>query len=359
MKKIVVLIPALNPNEDFLDYSRELVKNDNVDLIVVNDGSRVEKRYIFDELSKLNNTVVLTHAINLGKGRALKTGFNYYINSYDNSNSAGIVTADSDGQHRIEDVLRIGKMLNEGGANTIILGTRNFNLDNVPFKSRKGNKITTFVFSLLYGKKINDTQTGLRGLSYDFVVKLIDLGGERFDYEINMLIKSVRDKVNIKEEIIETVYFDNNSETHFNPIKDSFRIYKVMFKEFFKFSISGLSSSLIDILLFTLFYNLLKSNVSESVVIFLPTILARAISSFYNYIINKTLVFRNKEKNTIFKYYILCVVQALVSYGLVNVLFNNINVIHPSFIKIVVDIVLFLLSYQIQQRWVFKGKGEK
>ena len=227
MKKIVVLIPSLNPNEDFYDYSKKLLDNKNIDLIVVDDGSRDDLKYIFDKISRLKNTHVITHKTNKGKGAALKTGFKYYLDNYKDTN--GIITADSDGQHTIKDIIDIGNELNEYNDKTLILGTRNFNLKQVPFKSRNGNKITTFFFKKLYGKKINDTQTGLRGLTNDFVKDSVKYTGEKFDYEIVMLIEAVLNKINIIEHPIETVYFNNNSETHFNPFKDSYKIYKIMF----------------------------------------------------------------------------------------------------------------------------------
>ncbi len=358
-KNIVVLIPSLNPNEDFIDYAKKLTKNEDVHLIVIDDGSRDELKYIFEKIGKCKNTVVLTHAVNLGKGRALKTGFNYYINNFDKKNYPGIVTADSDGQHKVEDVIAIGKELSKIKEEGMILGTRDFNQDNVPFKSRNGNKITTVVFKLLYGKRINDTQTGLRGITYDFAKKCISMDGERFEYEINMLIMAVRDKIKMQEHTIETIYYDNNSETHFHPIKDSFKIYKVMFSEFFKFTISGLSSALLDILLFTIFYNLFGKRLDTTLAIFIPTVCARILSSLYNYNINKNIVFKNSGKNTLVKYYILCICQGLASWLLVEKLFKLINIPHPSIIKVVVDFILFLISYQIQQRVVFKNKTSK
>ncbi len=354
MKKNVVLIPALNPPKELYNYAKELVSNNNIDLIVINDGSKKEYKRLFNRVAKLPNTVVLTHEVNRGKGRGLKTGFEYFVKNYKKSKVFGIVTADSDGQHLVKDILKVSKELGKIKGEGLILGTRNFNLDHVPFKSRNGNKITTTVFRLLYGKKINDTQTGLRGITYDFAKECIEIKGERFEYEINMLIKAVKEKIDIKEVEIETVYFNNNSETHFNPVKDSIKIYKVMFKEFFKFSFSGITSAVLDLALFTLFYALLKNNVDKSIVILLPTIFARAFSSLYNYTLNKNLVFKSKAKNTMIKYYILCVIQALASWLLVDNIFNSINIQFPTIVKVFVDVVLFLISYKIQQIWVFK-----
>ena len=361
-KKTVILIPSLNPNEILLDYVKELISTSkSVDVIVVNDGSKESLKYIFDKLEKLDRCVVLTHAINLGKGRALKNGFNYFINNYSFDEVNGIITADSDGQHSVKDVLKIAEELNAAKEETLVLGTRDFNLEHVPFKSRKGNKITTFVFKLLYGKKINDTQTGLRGLTYNFVKDCIALDGERFEYEINMLIESVKKKIKITEPTIETIYFDNNSETHFRPVMDSLKIYSVMFKKFFKFAISGISSAVLDILLFTIFYGIFDCFAGKDISILFATVGARIFSSLFNYFVNKNIVFNaNKQKNTIIKYYSLCVIQTFASWGLVNLGFViTKELIHPSIIKVLVDGLLFLISFQIQQKWVFGYKNIK
>lgn len=361
-KKTVVLIPALNPNKDLIKYVKTIINSaNNIDVIVVNDGSRTDLNDIFNEIEKIKRCVVLKHAVNLGKGRALKNGFNYFINNYSNEEVNGIITADSDGQHAVEDILKVADDLNCTKKETLVLGTRNFNLEHVPFKSRKGNKITTLVFKLLYGKKINDTQTGLRGLTYNFVKSCISLDGERFEYEINMLIEAVKRKVDILEPTIETIYFDNNSETHFRPIMDSLKIYNVMFKKFFKFAFSGISSAVLDIALFTLFYSILNNVYGESLSIMYSTFGARIISSLFNYTVNKNIVFKSsKEKCTFFKYYILCIIQAFASWGLVNcgyIVFSKF--VHPSIIKVIVDALLFLLSFQIQQKWVFGLKENK
>ena len=232
MKKVALIIPSLNPDQKLIEYVKEVIKMGFKNIIIVNDGSKEYDRY-FNELSKYDECIVLKHATNLGKGRALKTAFQYYLNKF--NDFTGVVTADSDGQHSLKDTL---KVTNEITDNSLVLGTRNFNEKQVPFKSRYGNKITTFIFKTLYGKKINDTQTGLRGLSNDFIKQSLNLKGERFEYEINMLIEAVISKTEIKEVIIKTIYIEDNKSSHFNPIKDSIKIYKVMFSEFFKLHFS-------------------------------------------------------------------------------------------------------------------------
>lgn len=358
MKKCVILIPAYNPPKEFIKYAKEVSKIDFFDLIVINDGSREEFDFIFEEIGKLERTVVLKHEVNKGKGRGLKTGFEYFCKNYKKKDVVGIVTADCDGQHLVKDIIKISKKFEDADNKTMVLGCRNFNLSNVPIKSSFGNKTTTFVFKLLYGKLITDTQTGLRGLSYDFAKDCIDLPGERFEYEINMLIFATKLKINICEVEIETVYFNNNSETHFHPIKDSLKIYKVMFKEFFKFSFSGFTSCLLDLILFTVIFYLLKSKIDNRIIIYISTIGARIISSLYNYFINSLFVFKNNNRYSFIKYYILCLVQTLLSGFLVSIVYNMFDVSIPTFVKALIDLILFIISYQIQQRVVFVERGK-
>ncbi|MDW7659454.1 MAG: glycosyltransferase family 2 protein [Bacillota bacterium] len=243
---LVVVIPSLNPDEKTVDYVYRLVALGFRDIIVVNDGSSKEYDHYFDVLSGMPECTVLKHAVNLGKGRAIKTGLNYFLNHYDRSEYLGVVTADSDGQHSPEDTMRVALKLVED-KNSLVLGIRDFNDPLVPAKHRKGSKITTAVFALLYSKIIKDALTGLRGLPYDFAATCLQLPGEGFDYEIGMLITAVREKRVIVEEKIQTIYYNNNDESHFKPVVDSIKIYALMFKTFVKYSLVSVFSFLIDI----------------------------------------------------------------------------------------------------------------
>ena len=353
--KVSVLIPSLNPCRKTIDYIEELIKKGFSNIIIINDGSSSDFDHIFNLLEEKQQCTVLKHAVNLGKGRALKTGFNYIFNNFKKSDILGVVTADADGQHSAEDTLKVAQAL-EKSEESLILGTRNFDEKNVPFKSSFGNKTTTMIFKLLYSKKIKDTQTGLRAIPFDFLSTCISLPGERFEYEINMLITAVKDKINIIEEEIETIYYEDNRETHFDPIKDSVKIYKVMFKRFFQYTISGLISSLIDISLFALLTKVVFDNSSTSKIIFLSTLFARICSSLFNYTVNKNIVFSNKRssKKTFFKYYILCALQMIASWGFVTLIYKLFK-IDTTVIKILVDLTLFFVSYQIQRLWIFRN----
>lgn len=356
--KTLIVIPALNPPLDLIQYIEKLRQSGLEDILIVDDGSRSECGYIFEQLRDKQGCQILTHAKNLGKGRALKNAFNYFLTMPNVEEYNGIVTADSDGQHRVEDVLSMVETISNY-PDSLILGCRDFDSENVPPKSKFGNKLTKLVFKLLYGRKITDTQTGLRGFPKAILHEMLEISGERFEYETKMLIHTFDKSIPIKEITIETIYFDGNAETHFNPIKDSLRIYKVIFASFFKYLLSSLSSFLVDIGLFQLFLwiSLSVGIHRGALLILLSTILARIISSYFNFTMNKNFVFDGEKRiyKTIVKYYSLAAFQMLLSAAMVTVVWNMFSGSETA-IKIVVDTILFLASYQVQRRWVFREK---
>lgn len=353
MSKIMIVIPALNPDKKLVTYVNELVANGFQSILIIDDGSKAEYKKIFKQLSFLPEVTLFRHAINLGKGRALKNSFNYVLNL--NEEYTGVITVDSDGQHKVSDVIKIKNAM-EKNPSKIYFGSRNFNKENVPFKSSIGNKFTSFLFKLLYGKKIMDTQTGLRGLPISCLESLMDLKGERFEYETSMLISAVLTDIDIEEIEIDTVYFDNNSETHFRPIEDSLAIMGLLLETFLKYMLSSLSSFIVDITLFTLFISIFHS-MDFSKRILLSTVIARIGSSAFNYLVNKEIVFKSDESNkrVAYKYFVLVVLQLLASALLVT-LFYKATGLPETMIKTIVDTFLFLVSYRIQKVFVFKNR---
>ena len=347
MNDIFIIIPTLNPNTDLLTPFIDELKKKFKNILVYNDGSRDEYNTYFKNLEK-KGIIVLHHYINLGKGRAMKDAFNYLLNEY--PNLKGVVTADSDGQHGVKDICNVADMVLKY-SDSLILGCRNFNGKNVPKRNRFGNKMTTGVLKAFVGISVSDTQTGLRGLPKEVMVKLIDSQGERFEYETNQLIDTISKDIPIKEVSIETIYVNGNSESHFNPIKDSIAIYK----QFMKYIIASISSFVIDIGLFTLFANIFKFNNY----ILVSTIIARIISSMYNYLVNSKLVFKKKNSTSFIKYYILVIIQMFVS-GYSVTLLSNVWHFNLSLIKFIVDVIIFIANFIIQREFVFKGaKYEK
>ncbi len=352
-KNSVIIIPALNPDPKLVSYCQALVEAGFHKLILVNDGSADEYASVFFELDKMQECTVLTHAINLGKGRALKNALNFFLSSSDCKDYCGVITADSDGQHTVEDILKLHEELTLG-KEELILGYRDFDSSNVPPKSKFGNKLTCFFFKLLHGAKLKDTQTGLRAIPTSLVNVYLDLSGERFEYETNMLIVTAMKHIPFCEIEIQTVYLNENKGTHFNPIRDSIAIYKLLFSTFIKYTIVSLSSFILDIAIFQ-FILMLTGNLAETVRIFAATLIARILSSIYNFLMNKGVVFQKKERGIamVIKYYILCVVQMGCSAGLVLLLYRYLF-IPETIVKVVVDTMLFVVSYQIQKRFIFK-----
>lgn len=160
--EVAVIIPALNPLESLINYTHELLANGIAHVIVVNDGSTADVMNIFTALSALDHCTVIHHDKNKGKGTALKTAFTYYINHFHHLN--GVVTADADSQHAI----------------------------------------------------------GIPTSELDW---MIAVKGERYEYEINMLIHAVKRSIPLIELHIETIYYENNSRTYFKAIKDSSKIF--------------------------------------------------------------------------------------------------------------------------------------
>lgn len=241
ISKFIVLIPAYQPDQK-LERLIQILKKEKLDIIVVNDGSGVECQHTFDAIS--SDCTVLSHEINRGKGCALKTGYQYIQSHYEDDYI--VVTMDCDGQHTMEDAKKLYEY-NRNHLNTLVLGSRKLD-QNVPFRSKIGNSITRGVFSLATGVPVYDTQTGLRSFSNVLMDKMISIPGERYEYEIQVLLQCAADSIPIHEIEIKTIYIDNNSSSHFHPIRDSFKIYR----EIFHFSLASIVCFFLDIGLYFL-----------------------------------------------------------------------------------------------------------
>ena len=222
--RAVVLIPAYKPDERLIDLTRELIDN-KLDVLLVDDGGKEAFRHIFEACRSLGAEVAV-HAVNMGKGRALKTGINAALLRW--PDMAGIVTADADGQHTPKDILRLIDALH-AHPDKLVLGSRAFT-GNVPKKSLWGNKITRTVYALVSGVKVGDTQTGLRALPRCALEAMARIDGERYEYEMNVLLKLREMNIGVFEVPIETIYINDNAGSHFNPVRDAIKIYSVILR---------------------------------------------------------------------------------------------------------------------------------
>ena len=225
---IAIVIPSLSPGKELMDYTKELIKYNFNKIIIINDGSSFEYDHIFNSLKELKEVTVLKHDVNKGKGAALKTAFNYIKTN--GKDIKGILTVDSDGQHLPEDCVRIAEEMLKGERG-LYLGCRDFNDPIVPWKSRTGNRMTSFFFKLLYKQELNDTQTGLRGFLVDDLDLMINTEGERYEYEMEQLIKASLNGLKLICLPIKTVYMNNNEGSHFRPIQDGLKVYKILFRK--------------------------------------------------------------------------------------------------------------------------------
>ena len=355
MNMIPIVIPSYEPDERFPAILKDIEQSGLGPVVVVDDGSGSDYDHFFaeaEELVKERGGVVLHHDGNKGKGRALKTAFSYILENM--PEAVGCVTADSDGQHSVECIRKCMDALTEH-PDSLILGVRDFSGEDVPFKSRAGNNITIHVCSYLCGVKVSDTQTGLRGINTSFMRELLDVNGERFEFETRMLI-ATKDKYPIFEVPIKTIYDSKeNHQTHFNPVKDSIRIYKIFGVIFAKFLFSSLSSCVIDLALFWVFCKLFVDMFDSAIYVTAATVAARVISATYNYLVNYLFVFKSgkSHKSSFPKYVSLAVAQMSLSAGLVTLLVWLVPGLPELVFKIPVDIILFMLSYYIQRRFVY------
>ena len=348
---VTVVLPSLNPDEKLNKVVDGLIGAGFTDIVIVNDGSDEAHMGPFRHAAEHKEVTLLTHEVNKGKGRALKTAFDYVIEN--RPDSAGVITVDGDNQHTVKDITACAARMLEL-KNKVVLGCRDFSGKSVPWKSKVGNVGTSLVFRLFCRLRISDTQTGLRAIPREYLPLMCEVEGERFEYETQMLFAFKKNNIGIEEVKIETVYIEDNASTHFNPIKDSLKIYRIIFK----FVISSGASSLIDYGIYSLLIFLLAGRLNRSMRLFIATFGARAVSSVCNYTMNKKAVFKSAAsvKKSLLKYYILCIAQTAASYGLVYLLSTlcSAGSLMEILLKLAVDITLFIISFQIQRRWVFR-----
>ncbi|SCF10733.1 Glycosyltransferase involved in cell wall bisynthesis [Micromonospora haikouensis] len=271
MATAVVLVPAYEPDEKLLHLIRDL---DRHRVVVVDDGSGPGYADLFARAAGLGAEVV-TLPVNRGKGHALRTGFAHLR---DHHPGRDVVCADSDGQHRPEDVRAVADRLAASGAD-MVLGARRFT-GGVPARSRFGNAATRLVFRAATGRTLRDTQTGLRGYPARMLGWLGTVGGDRFEYEVRLLLRAVREGLRIEEVEIATVYLAGNASSHFRPLRDSARIYRPLFA----FTASSLLGFSIDAILFLVF-----AGTTGSVLV--AAVAARLISATVNFTVNRCWIF--------------------------------------------------------------------
>jgi glycosyltransferase involved in cell wall biosynthesis len=340
---VSVLIPAYCPNHTLPQLVNALVDRGIAHIVVVDDGSGPAYRAVFDEVGRISEVHVLRHAVNLGKGAALKTAFNYVLTS--RPDAVGVVTADADGQHDPDDIVRVSRRCTDSPG-SLILGARAFSGD-VPLRSRFGNAVTRRVMRLVLGQKLRDTQTGLRAIPLALLPRLMKLPATGYEFELEMLIAARHQSVRVIEQPIRTIYEPGNPASHFQPLRDSMRIYFVLLR----FSMISLITAAIDNLTFYFVYRATGTIAGAQIA-------GRTAAVLFNYRSVRRAVFFSDQPHRVLvpRYLLLAAVNALVSYAGIRLLtsFTPLGVF-PS--KIFTESVLFIANFTIQRDFIFTRRA--
>ncbi|MHA7269402.1 GtrA family protein [Arthrobacter sp. HLT1-20] len=337
---MIILIPAFEPDKKLPQLIGALKATEpSLGIVVVNDGSGAAFAPIFQQATTLGATVI-GYQNNHGKGQALKTGFNFIAANHPGHD---VVCADSDGQHCVQDILRVAAQVR--GGTTMVLGERHFT-GQVPLRSSFGNGATRLFFALATGTWLTDTQTGLRGYPWQLLPWLQSVRGSRYEYELNVLLDARTQGYRFTSVPIETIYLQNNESSHFRPVRDSMRIYAPLLK----FSLSSLTGFVVDVAAFLVLMAVTGSLIAA-------VLGARAISSGVNFAVNRNLVFPEGRaaplRRTAAHYFALVLVLLAANYGLLLTLTQAGLPSLPA--KLLTEMALFLLSFAVQKRFLFRG----
>jgi glycosyltransferase involved in cell wall biosynthesis len=328
---VAAVIPAFEPDSRLVHLVEELSGSPIAAIVVVNDGSGPQYAHHFELIQRASRVHLVEHARNLGKGAALKSGFDYALRAF--PDHLGVVTADADGQHHSEDILKVAQGFCSDPS-ALTLGVRTFG-NAVPLRSRIGNRLTRSLVCVMTGQSVTDTQTGLRAIPRSLLDPLLRVPANGYEFETQMLISSQGSDHPIREVRIRTIYIDGNKSSHFNPILDSLRIYFTLFR----FSISSILSALLDNVVFFL---ALKASFGLG----LSQIAGRLASVALNYSLGRRAVFLSRQRHrTAFpKYLLLVIVSGIASYALIRLLTSRYSLgAVPA--KMIAESILFIFNF--------------
>lgn len=338
------VIPAYNPDNNLLIVVNNILsKNLHHKIFIIDDGSKDNYQHIFEKLNNdyyKEDIVLIRHAVNLGKGAALKTVFNKILTEY--IDIQGVVTLDCDGQHSIDDCLQVLIEL-EKNEKAFVLGCRNFSRD-IPLKSYIGNNISRFIYKILLGRSFQDTQTGLRGINREFMRLCLTIKTNRFEFETEQLAIACRmiGLVDIVEIPITTIYLDSNKLTSFRPLVDSFKIYFVLFR----YGLSSIITTLVDFIIF-----LMATYLGSGIL--LANLLARTASIGVQFnLLNKMVFQTNASIGKFFLFIIYVYIMGVFSSFTQSSITETFSISIISS-KIIVETILFFVNFVFLRLFIF------
>lgn len=360
MLKTTIIIPSYNPDVKLSMLVDELIMSGFSDIIIVDDGSDFGIKNVesaFDYVKKKAECTVLHHPTNLGKGMALKTGFKFCV--HNRAKDTLIVTTDDDGHYSVSSMKACVELYEEKfmDESPVLIASRDFKAGTYSTKRRVFNKIAGMAMTYLCGVDVSDVQTGLRLIPAKYLRKLLDIEGERFDYEVNMLVELKYNNIKTVENIIPMERETILKYADYNPIWDICRLIAVMLK----YAVSSLAATALDVVVFYLIILMMDDtllDIDKSAGMLLATFVARVISSTFNCIVNKRTVFKSDEpmKRVIVKFYIFSLFRAAISYGMVlgaSYVLGSYADTATVIVKLIVDLILFFAGYGIQKKFIF------
>jgi glycosyltransferase involved in cell wall biosynthesis len=340
---MIVLIPAYEPDEKMLALI-EALDDDGRRILVVDDGSGAAYDALFQRAESYG-VDVLRRPENEGKGSALRRGLAHIAHRWPGED---VVTADCDGQHRPADIAAVAVATAESDA--LVLGGRRFR-GEVPLRSRLGNAVSRVLFRASGGADVHDTQTGLRGIPSSRIPEVLAVAGERFAWEMNVLVDFARRRAPIREVEIETVYIDGNASSHFRPIRDSAAVLGPMLR----YLVVSSGSFVLDVVALQILY-------VATADLLLAMVGARLLSASVNFALNRAVVFgavaRGSLTGQLLRYAGLAIASLAASYGgLALLVAGGVPVVVA---KIVVDTLVYLAGFLVQRGFVFvRGDADR
>lgn len=337
LRSIVFLIPSYRPTDILLGLLKDLRTASPAPIVVVDDGSGAGYAAIFDRVRQIAGVTVLTNAVNLGKGAALKHGMNHILVHH--PDCVGVVTADGDGQHAVADILRIAEAL-QGDPDRVVFGARAFDAE-VPLRSRLGNSVSRHIYRFLIGLKLSDTQTGLRGMPKRLMARCLAIRANRYEFETEQLVVIKADRMAVQEIPIQTIYIDSNRDSHFRPLRDSARIYFVLLR----YSVASIVTSMVDLAVFgtvlAVSGDLVWSNAT-----------GRLVALWVQFMLLQSFVFRLRGGIGALAMYIgLVAVSGVISTALQFQIAKVVPV--PMIAKAMVEVPVFVFNFLFLRDFVF------
>lgn len=355
MTQTYVIVPSYHPTDALVELTHTICAL-GYRLIVVDDGGGDADSAVYDALDP--RTVILHHAVNRGKGAALKTGLAYVRSQLLSPTEGGdsssvsptdtVAFMDADGQESPEDLEAVLTAARSPMARyKLSIGVCAMEKKKY-LLPRIGHAITCGVFHLLVGAKLSHAFTCLRACPTAYIDKLLEIEGDRYEYEINVMAYFARHEAGFCEVPIRDG--EIRPQKNFRMIRDSLRVVGSLIR----FMGSSLSSYLVEYTCFCLLSFLFGKQFPMIGDLF-ANICARIIGGTVNYLINCFIVFRRRPSwQSASQFALLNVVTLSLNSGALYLW--KLTPFPVQICKLLADTSMFIVNYLIQRKFIFRKK---